>query len=44
MLKRFIFSNNRTIVATSLLGLGVNIPNIDIVLHLEALRLVKNYT
>jgi len=43
MLKRFISSNNGTIIATSSLGLGVNVPSIDVVLYLEAPRSVKDY-
>jgi len=43
MLKRFISGDNGTIIAMSSLGLGVNVPSVNIVLHLGALRLVKDY-
>ena len=44
ILKQFIFSNNRTVVAINLLGLGVDIPSIDAVLYVGALRSLKDYT
>ena len=43
VLKRFIFSDNGTVIATSSLGLGVNAPNINAILYIKALRLFKNY-
>jgi len=43
VLKRFISGNNGTIIATSLLGLGVDVPGVDVVLYLGAPRLVKDY-
>ena len=42
--KRFIFNNNKTIIAISTLGLGLNIPNINTILYIKALRLLKDYT
>ena len=42
--KYFISSNNRTIVAINSLGLGVNTPSMDAVLHVGAPRSLKDYT
>jgi superfamily II DNA helicase RecQ len=43
VLKRFISSDNDTIIATSSLGIGVNIPSMDVVLHIGAPRSLKDY-
>lgn len=43
VLERFISSDNGTVVATSSLGLGVDVPGVDAVLHLGAPRSVEDY-
>ena len=43
MLDRFTSTNNGTIVATSSLGLGLNLPNVDVVLYLGAPRSLEDY-
>ena len=44
ILKRFIFNNNRTIITINALSLGLNIPNINTILYIKALKSLKNYT
>jgi len=43
ILKRFISSNNRTIVAISSLGIGLNLPSVGVVLYIRAPRLLIDY-
>ena len=43
ILKRFIFNNNGTIIATNLLNLGIDALSINTILYTRALRLLKNY-
>jgi uncharacterized membrane protein YraQ (UPF0718 family) len=43
ILKCFISSNNGTIIAISLLGIGLNLPSIGVVLYIRAPRLLIDY-
>jgi hypothetical protein len=43
MLKRFISSNDGTIIAISSLGIGLNLPSIGVVLYIRALRSLIDY-
>ena len=43
VLERFISSDNGTVVATSSLGLGVDAPSVDAVLHVGAPRSLEDY-
>jgi hypothetical protein len=43
ILKRFISSNNGTIITISSLGIGLNPPSIGLVLYIRALRSLIDY-
>jgi superfamily II DNA helicase RecQ len=43
ILKRFISSDDGTIVTTSSLGIGLNLPGIGVVLYIRALRSLVDY-